>query len=84
MTYVYGYDIRCTKESYGKEWRTVGKGNRNVIVSHKQLTDEEVIEKRIMQITTSSCCRYSKSLEERVADTRKLFEFRNIKLLRSY
>lgn len=19
MTYVYGYDIRCTKESYGKE-----------------------------------------------------------------
>lgn len=84
MTYVYGYDIRCTKESYNDKWRTVGNGSRNIIVSLEPLTDEQVIEKVIMRIATASHCRYSKSLEERVADTRKLFEFRNIKLLRVY
>lgn len=82
MRYVYGYEIRI--KDFEEDFRTIGKHHRYCIISHTPLSDEEVIEKRIRQITTASCCKHSKSLEERLQDTREMFEFRNVKLLRTY
>ena len=82
MTYVYGYEIRA--KEYEENFRVVSKGNRNVIVSKEPLTDKQVVEKVIHRITFASCCKSSFTKEERLQKTRKMFEIRNVQLVRTY
>jgi hypothetical protein len=80
-TYVYGYDI---KNDYDEKPRTIGSGDRYVVVVHEPLTEEEVIHKVLYRITTASCCKHNKSLKERIEIARKMFEITNVKLVREY
>ena len=81
-TYVYGYDIKIN--DYEDEFRTVGKGDRNVIVVHEQLTDDEVIYRILRRICTASACRHIKPLKERIEESRNMFTIKNVKLVREY
>jgi len=80
-TYVYGYDI---KNDYDEKPRTIGSEDRYVVVVHEPFTEEEVIHKVLYRITTASCCKHNKSLQERIEKARKMFEITNVKLIREY
>lgn len=81
-TYVYGYDIKIA--DYDKDFRTITTGSRNVVVVHEELSDDEVIYRVLRRICTASNCRHTKSLEERIEESRKMFEIKNVKLVRTY
>lgn len=80
-TYVYGYDI---KSDYDEKPRTIGHGDKYVVVVHEPLTEEEIIHKVLYRITTVSRCKHNKSLKERIEKARKMFEITNVKLIREY
>lgn len=81
-TYVYGYDWYDNKDNDG--WYTVGLDSRYKVVSKEPLTDEEVIERAIERVTFTSHCKSRYTREERLERTRRLFSYRNVRLLRSY
>lgn len=81
-TYVYGYDIRIV--DYEDEFRTIKSGDRNVLVVHEMLSEEDAVYLILRRICTASLCRHSKPLAERIEEARRMFEIKNVKLVREY
>ncbi len=81
-TYVYGYDIRAI--DFEKELRTIGKHDRHTVIAHELMTDEQITDRILRKICTASACRNTEPLKDRIAETRKMFEITNIKIVREY
>lgn len=78
--YTYGYDI---KNEYDDQPRTIAKPKDGyLVVSTKELSDEEVIYRVLYNICHAAWLNHKTSLKQRIEETRALFEINNIKLLR--